>query len=72
MTMTDKIIAADETIPELPFKDVNFRIYRDVRFSHDPTPYKARIPPSFPSTNPFHMLICTNIAKLRSSLVPNR
>ncbi|KAM7207289.1 Conserved hypothetical protein (DUF2461) domain containing protein [Naviculisporaceae sp. PSN 640] len=40
MTMTDKIIAADETIPELPFKDVNFRIYRDVRFSHDPTPYK--------------------------------
>ncbi|KAM7215076.1 Conserved hypothetical protein (DUF2461) domain containing protein [Rhypophila decipiens] len=40
MTMTEKIMAADETIPELPFKDVNFRIYRDVRFSHDPTPYK--------------------------------
>ncbi|KAM7202517.1 Conserved hypothetical protein (DUF2461) domain containing protein [Rhypophila sp. PSN 637] len=40
MTMTERIMAADETIPELPFKDVNFRIYRDVRFSHDPTPYK--------------------------------
>ncbi|KAK3682424.1 hypothetical protein B0T22DRAFT_283140 [Podospora appendiculata] len=39
-TMTDKIIEADETIPELPFKDVNFRIYRDIRFSKDPTPYK--------------------------------
>lgn len=41
MTVTDKIIDADETIPELPFKDVNFRIYRDIRFSNDPTPYKT-------------------------------
>lgn len=41
MTMTEKVIEADETVPELPFKDVNFRIYRDVRFSHDPTPYKV-------------------------------
>ncbi|KAK3384568.1 hypothetical protein B0T24DRAFT_654698 [Lasiosphaeria ovina] len=40
MTLTDKIVAADETIPELPFKDINFRIYRDIRFSNDPTPYK--------------------------------
>lgn len=38
--MTEKIIEADETIPELPFKDINFRIYRDIRFSNDPTPYK--------------------------------
>ncbi|KAK3316429.1 hypothetical protein B0H66DRAFT_294663 [Apodospora peruviana] len=41
MTLTDKIIEADETIPELPFKDVNFRIYRDIRFTNDPTPYKS-------------------------------
>ncbi|KAK0708131.1 hypothetical protein B0H67DRAFT_589390 [Lasiosphaeris hirsuta] len=41
MAMTDKIIDADSTIPELPFKDVNFRIYRDIRFSNDPTPYKT-------------------------------
>ncbi|KAI8631348.1 hypothetical protein F5Y19DRAFT_27535 [Xylariaceae sp. FL1651] len=39
-TLTDKIINVDETIPELPLKDVIFRIYRDIRFSKDPTPYK--------------------------------
>ncbi|KAI1827015.1 hypothetical protein F4861DRAFT_464747 [Xylaria intraflava] len=39
--LTDKIVEADETIPELPVKDVIFRIYRDIRFSKDPTPYKA-------------------------------
>ncbi|KAH6647311.1 hypothetical protein BKA67DRAFT_539188 [Truncatella angustata] len=39
-TLTDKIIESDETIPELPLKDVIFRIYRDIRFSKDPTPYK--------------------------------
>ncbi|KAI3324287.1 hypothetical protein HD806DRAFT_494621 [Xylariaceae sp. AK1471] len=40
-TLTEKIIEADETIPELPLKDIIFRIYRDIRFSKDPTPYKA-------------------------------
>ncbi|KAI2633065.1 hypothetical protein GGS26DRAFT_555158 [Hypomontagnella submonticulosa] len=39
-TLTEKIVEADETIPELPIKDVVFRIYRDIRFSKDPTPYK--------------------------------
>ncbi|KAI0483571.1 hypothetical protein F4859DRAFT_403451 [Xylaria cf. heliscus] len=39
-TLTQQIIAADETIPELPIKDVIFRIYRDIRFSKDQTPYK--------------------------------
>ncbi|KAF3055019.1 hypothetical protein GL218_07644 [Daldinia childiae] len=39
-TLTEKIIEADETIPWLPVKDVIFRIYRDVRFSKDQTPYK--------------------------------
>ncbi|KAI0459144.1 hypothetical protein F5B21DRAFT_457355 [Xylaria acuta] len=39
-TLTQKIIVADETIPELPIKDVVFRIYRDIRFSKDQTPYK--------------------------------
>lgn len=37
-TMT--VIDIDETIPELPVKDVSFRIHRDIRFSKDPTPYK--------------------------------
>ncbi|KAF2454671.1 hypothetical protein BDY21DRAFT_352408 [Lineolata rhizophorae] len=39
--LTPKIIEGDETIPELPVKDVVFRIYRDIRFSTDPTPYKT-------------------------------
>ncbi|RVX69383.1 hypothetical protein B0A52_06979 [Exophiala mesophila] len=43
--LTEKISEIDETIPELPPKDLVFRIYRDVRFSSDPTPYKARRPP---------------------------
>ena len=41
---TTTIIDVDETIPELPTKDIIFRIYRDIRFSKDPTPYKARHP----------------------------
>ncbi|KAI0540330.1 hypothetical protein GGR58DRAFT_461710 [Xylaria digitata] len=39
-TLTEKIIEADETVPELPLRDVIFRIYRDIRFSKDQTPYK--------------------------------
>ncbi|KAF5677997.1 hypothetical protein FCIRC_6598 [Fusarium circinatum] len=37
---SETVISADETIPELPIKDVIFRIHRDIRFSKDPTPYK--------------------------------
>ena len=40
-TLTERITEADETIPELPMKDVIFRIYRDIRFTKDPTPYKV-------------------------------
>jgi uncharacterized protein (DUF2461 family) len=40
--LTERVIEADETIPELPLKDIIFRIYRDIRFSKDPTPYKVR------------------------------
>jgi uncharacterized protein (TIGR02453 family) len=39
--LTEELMAHDETIPELPPKDLAFRIYRDVRFSKDPTPYKT-------------------------------
>lgn len=54
--LTDKIVALDPTVPELPFKDVNFRIYRDIRFSHDPTPYKVYSSsfPTFPPLLPLH------------------
>ncbi|KAH0491632.1 hypothetical protein TgHK011_003056 [Trichoderma gracile] len=37
---TQTLIEVDDTIPELPAKDVIFRIHRDIRFSKDPTPYK--------------------------------
>ncbi|KAK1989015.1 hypothetical protein LZ30DRAFT_744633 [Colletotrichum cereale] len=40
-TITPKAIEVDFTIPELPAKDLVFRIHRDIRFSKDPTPYKA-------------------------------
>ncbi|KAK0668479.1 hypothetical protein QBC41DRAFT_276857 [Cercophora samala] len=48
--LTEEIIRLDPTIPELPFKDVHFRIYRDVRFSHDPTPYKPHFSAAFSRT----------------------
>ncbi|KAL2830228.1 hypothetical protein BDW59DRAFT_141275 [Aspergillus cavernicola] len=40
-TLTEKIVVEDGTIPELPAKDLVFRIHRDIRFSKDPTPYKT-------------------------------
>lgn len=39
-SLTPKIIDVDFTIPDLPAKDIVFRIHRDIRFSKDPTPYK--------------------------------
>jgi uncharacterized protein (DUF2461 family) len=42
-SLTQRIMAMDETVPELPVKDVVFRIYRDIRFSSDPTPYKVSL-----------------------------
>ncbi|KAF7182661.1 hypothetical protein CNMCM7691_002322 [Aspergillus felis] len=39
-SLTEKISELDSTIPELPAKDIVFRIHRDIRFSKDPTPYK--------------------------------
>ncbi|GAB7352586.1 hypothetical protein MBLNU459_g2968t1 [Dothideomycetes sp. NU459] len=40
-TLTGELVKIDDTIPELPTKDIVFRIYRDIRFSKDPTPYKT-------------------------------
>ncbi|KAL4793997.1 hypothetical protein BDV19DRAFT_365766 [Aspergillus venezuelensis] len=39
--LTEKITEKDSTIPELPAKDLVFRIHRDIRFSKNPTPYKT-------------------------------
>ncbi|KAE8147296.1 hypothetical protein BDV25DRAFT_160631 [Aspergillus avenaceus] len=40
-SFTEKISEVDSTIPELPVKDLVFRIHRDIRFSKNPTPYKT-------------------------------
>lgn len=60
-SLTEELTKIDDTVPELPLKDVVsidhryehshrtntyldeqvFRIYRDIRFSKDPTPYKV-------------------------------
>ncbi|KAI2787152.1 hypothetical protein POX_f07515 [Penicillium oxalicum] len=39
-SLSTKIVEKDTTIPELPVKDLIFRIHRDVRFSKNPLPYK--------------------------------
>ncbi|RDI86389.1 hypothetical protein Vi05172_g3381 [Venturia inaequalis] len=38
--LTQNVVEADDTVPELPVKDIVMRIYRDIRFSKNPTPYK--------------------------------
>ncbi|KAJ9491011.1 hypothetical protein VN97_g2227 [Penicillium thymicola] len=40
-SLTPKIAEVDPTVPELPVKDLVFRIHRDVRFSKNPLPYKT-------------------------------
>lgn len=39
-TLVPKIMDIDDEIPYMPSKDLVHRIYRDVRFSNDKTPYK--------------------------------
>ncbi|KAJ3480469.1 hypothetical protein NLI96_g8327 [Meripilus lineatus] len=44
---TELLVEADPQVPPLPPKDVIHRIYRDVRFSNDKTPYKTGFCASF-------------------------
>ncbi|KJA21364.1 hypothetical protein HYPSUDRAFT_216455 [Hypholoma sublateritium FD-334 SS-4] len=44
---TDVLVDVDSQIPHLPPKDLIHRIYRDVRFSNDKTPYKRNMSASF-------------------------
>ncbi|KAF8179846.1 hypothetical protein BJ912DRAFT_1023821 [Pholiota molesta] len=46
---TDLLVDVDPQIPPLPPKDVIHRIYRDVRFSNDKTPYKKNLRPGHES-----------------------
>jgi len=45
--LTDLFTTVDPQIPALPPKDVIYRIYRDVRFSNDKTPYKKSFSATF-------------------------
>lgn len=63
----------DWSIPELPAKELIHRIYRDVRFSQDKTPYKRNFSASFSRTG--CVLWCTELlqrgeAEIKS-LVPD-
>ncbi|KAL6298957.1 hypothetical protein BKA93DRAFT_830289 [Sparassis latifolia] len=44
---TPRLIECDPQIPHLPPKDVILRIYRDIRFSNDKTPYKTEFSAAF-------------------------
>jgi len=44
---TETLAEVDSQIPHLPPKDVIHRIYRDIRFSNDKTPYKKGLSASF-------------------------
>ncbi|KAG8877903.1 hypothetical protein FRB97_002937 [Tulasnella sp. 331] len=45
--LMEKIPELDDEVPSLPAKDAIHRIYRDVRFSNDKTPYKTNMSASF-------------------------
>ena len=45
--LNDIMEKVDDTVPWLPTKDLVYRIYRDVRFSNDKTPYKTNLMASF-------------------------
>ncbi|SPC61841.1 uncharacterized protein UHOD_06258 [Ustilago sp. UG-2017b] len=45
--LNDIMEKVDSTVPWLPTKDIAYRIYRDVRFSNDKTPYKTNLMASF-------------------------
>ncbi|KAG0151016.1 hypothetical protein CROQUDRAFT_651531 [Cronartium quercuum f. sp. fusiforme G11] len=48
--LSPKMIQLDWTLPVLPAKDLVHRIYRDVRFSNDKTPYKTNFSAGFSRT----------------------
>ncbi|KAH9962215.1 hypothetical protein BC827DRAFT_234225 [Russula dissimulans] len=45
--LTELFSEVDPQIPPLPPKDLIYRIYRDIRFSNDKTPYKTNFSASF-------------------------
>ncbi len=50
LALGQRLQKLDPEIPKLPGKDLFFRIYRDVRFSNDRTPYKTYFAAGFSRT----------------------
>ncbi|KAL7410252.1 hypothetical protein BDY24DRAFT_444228 [Mrakia frigida] len=65
-TLVPKIMEIDDEIPYMPSKDLVHRIYRDVRFSNDKTPYKKNLSASLSRTGRkggfahYHVMIMPN------------
>ncbi|EIW51975.1 uncharacterized protein TRAVEDRAFT_136292 [Trametes versicolor FP-101664 SS1] len=75
---TDLLVEVDPQIPHLPPKDVIHRIYRDVRFSNDKTPYKTGFSASFSRSGrkgifaACESLLVSLLAENATSLLTNR
>ncbi|KAL9709117.1 hypothetical protein Ac2012v2_007469 [Leucoagaricus gongylophorus] len=67
-SLTDLLIQVDPQIPPLPPKDLIHRIYRDIRFSNDKTPYKQAFSATFSRTGRkgifagYHMYVPLHLA----------
>ncbi|KAF5320425.1 hypothetical protein D9611_010814 [Ephemerocybe angulata] len=60
--LTDSLMEVDPEIPPLPPKDVIHRIYRDIRFSNDKTPYKRGFSASFSRSGRKGIFACYHVA----------
>ncbi|GAW00279.1 hypothetical protein LENED_001783 [Lentinula edodes] len=59
---TEILTEVDPHIPPLPPKDVIHRIYRDVRFSNDKTPYKKNLSGSFSRSGRKGIFACYHVS----------
>ncbi|KIY65681.1 hypothetical protein CYLTODRAFT_424136 [Cylindrobasidium torrendii FP15055 ss-10] len=57
----DRLAEVDPQVPPLPPKDVIHRIYRDIRFSNDKTPYKTNFSATFSRSGRKGIFACYHI-----------
>ncbi|TCD60435.1 hypothetical protein EIP91_010066 [Steccherinum ochraceum] len=68
--VTDIIVENDPQVPHLPPKDGIHRIYRDIRFSPDKTPYKKGLSASFSRSGRKGIFAGYHVSSLNSALIP--
>ncbi|KAJ3966317.1 hypothetical protein EV361DRAFT_580053 [Lentinula raphanica] len=61
-SFTEVLTEVDPHVPPLPPKDVIHRIYRDIRFSNDKTPYKKNLSASFSRSGRKGIFACYHIS----------